>query len=429
MNVYDFLNDGDPTQAETKAPAQEVAKPAYTVPPTIDFKTATPEQLAQYNETLRKNNAALDANTAETKGKVDNVNSYDISNSTIINPALGTGKGSKSSKSTPATPSPYDGMMENTPQVDPTQGSDTINTNTRKIIDILGMTTPKFDDQKAERLKKISAINAVGQALSTAFGGYIGAKGGPILDTRTDITPKALAEYQAMVEKDKDNKYKTAMMQAQEAINGIREVSQNELKNKQYNQEQKAKTFGMKSKFNLDAYAKSEEHRYRLDEQTAKFGFTMDELLQKNGYDVDKAKLEAENRLKIAQLQQGGENARNNARIAESKRLYPNGKPVSGQYSLGIPNGISFKPNGFGDDVTLTENQVGAMLAASDNDPNQSVAIKKVKALALTNGKYSHDALTQILPLLWADYAGKTQYGQATPDTTTTDPDADLLAQ
>lgn len=71
---------------------------------------------------------------------------------------------------------------------------------------------PVFDEQKAKRLKFASAANALGQGLSTLYGGYIGSKGGPILQQENTVTPAALAEYNQMLQADKEAKYRTAMM-------------------------------------------------------------------------------------------------------------------------------------------------------------------------------------------------------------------------
>ena len=74
---------------------------------------------------------------------------------------------------------------------------------------------PKFDTDRAKRLQSVAKWNSIGDVMKAAFGGYIGAKGGPILNTTSDITPKALAEYEKMIAEDKEGKIKEKLMQLQ----------------------------------------------------------------------------------------------------------------------------------------------------------------------------------------------------------------------
>ena len=83
------------------------------------------------------------------------------------------------------------------------------------IYSLIDQGTPVLDEKKAQRLKFAAATNALGQGLSTLFGGVMGAKGGPILEQRNDFAPAALAEYNQMVAADKDAQYRNAMAKSQ----------------------------------------------------------------------------------------------------------------------------------------------------------------------------------------------------------------------
>ena len=197
------------------------------------------------------------------------------------------------------------GYYDNVPQIDPNMGNQEIRNNTQKVVQMLGLTTPKFDEAKAERLKKVAAINAGGQALSAAISGLMARKNGVVLNTSTDITPKALAEYSAMIEKDKDNQYKTAVMQAQAGIQGLQQEAANTLSNKKWNQEQKTKAYQAIQKFSLDKYLNDEKYRQKMNELTLKHGFDMSKLAQEQGFDEKKMKFEAKNRIETAKIRAG----------------------------------------------------------------------------------------------------------------------------
>lgn len=219
-------------------------------------------------------------------------------------PNVATGK-----QNAPAEPD-YQAMYANTPQIPKNDGSQTILENSKRVQELLGLTTPKFDEQKAERLKKIATINSIGQGLSTAFGGYIGTKGGPILNTATNITPAALAEYNAMVEKDKDNKYRTNIMQVQEAVRGMHDVAANELNNRKANQKALEETSRIISKFKLDRYADNEKYRRDIDLLLFKYGIDVAKTAKDNQYDEEKTKKAVENQWKLARYNQGQANYR-----------------------------------------------------------------------------------------------------------------------
>lgn len=288
--------------------------------------------------------------------------------------------------------------------IDTKQGVQEAKTRTEQIQQMLGMTTPKMDEVKAERLKKIAAVNSVGQALSTAFGGYIGTKGGPILNTQTDITPKALADYKTMVANDKENKYRTNMLKVQESIRGLHDIAQIENENKKYNQAIKTQAMQAVSKFNLEKYNRDEAYRLKMDEIANKNGFEWKVMLKKNEFDEKKAKEAAANQVKIAQMHEGGANARQAASLAESKRLYPNGKG-SGQNTYGI-SGITFQNKSTKENVNLTGEQVGAIIDAVryDTSPASYQARKVIASAVNSKGQYSMDYLKTILPTLFEQY-------------------------
>lgn len=83
------------------------------------------------------------------------------------------------------------------------------------MLALIDQGTPQLDEQKAKRLKFAAATNALGQGLSTLFGGVMGAKGGPILEQRNEFTPAALAEYNQMIAADKEAQYRNAMAKSQ----------------------------------------------------------------------------------------------------------------------------------------------------------------------------------------------------------------------
>lgn len=88
-------------------------------------------------------------------------------------------------------------------------------TGINPMVALIDKGTPQLDEQKAKRLKFAAATNALGQGLSTLFGGVMGAKGGPILEQKNEFTPAALAEYNNMIAADKEAKYRNAMSKSQ----------------------------------------------------------------------------------------------------------------------------------------------------------------------------------------------------------------------
>lgn len=74
--------------------------------------------------------------------------------------------------------------------------------------------TPPVDEKRQQRLKFAAGLNALGQGLSTAYGGYIGSKGGPILAQENTFTPLALKEYNDRINADNEAKYRNAMSKA-----------------------------------------------------------------------------------------------------------------------------------------------------------------------------------------------------------------------
>jgi len=202
-------------------------------------------------------------------------------------------------------------MQNNNPQIPISQGNDRIDSDTEKIKALFDVTVPKFDEARAERLKKVAASNAIGQTLSSAITGLMARKtGAPVVDTRTGITSAALDQYNKMLAEDKGYKYQAAIGKTSAAMEGIKEKAANEAANARYNNQLLANTQNLINKFKLDKYARDEEYRRRADELTMKWGFTLAELAKKNEYDQNKTIQEANLRMKQARYEQGQMNYR-----------------------------------------------------------------------------------------------------------------------
>ena len=80
---------------------------------------------------------------------------------------------------------------------------------------ILKEGTPPLDEKRQQRLKLAAGWNALGQGMSTLYGGYIGSKGGPILAQENNFTPAALKEYNDRINADNEAKYRNAMAKFQ----------------------------------------------------------------------------------------------------------------------------------------------------------------------------------------------------------------------
>lgn len=347
MNIYNLIDNNSTT---VSGPDGKDKDPAVVkAPDQIDFAKATPEQLQSYAVQLKAYNDYLSQNTQQTQQATQTLAVKSAEDAAKINEVIKQAnakrtaqpkaplraEGMPQAEQRPLVPTnqdianmsvtptgelvnPYpkqaepdtNAMLANTPQIPENDGSQTIIENSKKVQELLGLTTPKFDEQKAERLKKIAAINAIGQGLSTAFGGYIGSKGGPILNTATNITPAALAEYNAMVEKDKDNKYRTNIMQVQEAVRGMHDVAANELNNRKANQKALEETSRVINKFKLDRYADNEKYRRDIDLLLFKYGIDVAKTARDNQYDEAKTKASVENQWKLARYNQGQANYR-----------------------------------------------------------------------------------------------------------------------
>ena len=90
---------------------------------------------------------------------------------------------------------------------------------------LIDKNTPAVDEKKQQRLKLAAGFNALGQGMSTLYGGYMGSKGGPVLAQENTYTPAALDEYKKMVEADKQNAYRSAMAKAQIASDVFKTAS------------------------------------------------------------------------------------------------------------------------------------------------------------------------------------------------------------
>lgn len=205
-------------------------------------------------------------------------------------------------------------IYQNISTVPEDYGNEVIRTNRDKIYDIIGRTTPAFDEKKAERLKRIAAVNSIGQGISAAFSGVMGKRGGPILNTNNDITPKALAEYQMMVAQDKDNRHKTALLQAQQTISSMREEAANTLANKKYNAEQIARANTLVHKYKLDKVLGDRKQAQALALQAVKFDNEKELAKIKNQADAEKAKTKFGYDKQLAYIHESGADRRAGSR-------------------------------------------------------------------------------------------------------------------
>lgn len=313
--IYDFLT-GEPDGNVTTLPKY---------PDSIDFSKATPDELATYNQQIQAwNNQAgqvnaqapaainktLNETNAVTKAQGEQANK--VINTPV---AATTGQTSAAPVATPEAPQEPDlaQMRANVPQISETQGNDKIQTVYAKLNDLFAATTPKYDEKKAERLKRIAKINSIGELLTQGIVGVMAAKGGgPVTNVTTNTTPKALAEYNQMLAEDKSNKYRTALLQAQSNAEGLKAQAQNELANKRYNMEQKAAVENLINKFNLDKYAKNEEYRMKVQEMLMKYGIDVDLLAKKNDYDEKKTKAQMKHDVARDQYREQNANYRAN---------------------------------------------------------------------------------------------------------------------
>ena len=186
-----------------------------------------------------------------------------------------------------------------------TQGIAENRSNLDKIYDIIGRSTPKIDEQKAERLKKIAGINAIGKGISTLFSTISAGRGGPVFKDTNDITPKALAEYNTMISKDKDNQYRTALQKANAGITSLKEEQAIIMANKKYNQELKADWNKLTAKITLEDIRDNNKRAQRWQE-----------MLYKQGIDINVDNVRTENDLRVVKEQ--GKNAKAVAYIRQS---------------------------------------------------------------------------------------------------------------
>lgn len=82
----------------------------------------------------------------------------------------------------------------------------------------------KPDEQRAERLKKIAAINSIGKALATVGEGVYGSQGAPIFRNEDKITFPALQGALEAQDKVKQEKNRFALMQLQNDIQNLSEA-------------------------------------------------------------------------------------------------------------------------------------------------------------------------------------------------------------
>lgn len=130
---------------------------------------------------------------------------------------------------------------------------------------------PVFDQQRADRLKSAAKWNAIGNALSTAYSGYIGTKGGPIPNIDQSYPIQALNDYQAMLSADKEQK-----LRAQLAKMGLLQDTMNRADaNMQFDQRLSAAEVQRKAKEKIDkdkmAFNEkkltSEEERFKVEQE------------------------------------------------------------------------------------------------------------------------------------------------------------------
>ena len=322
---------------------------AIKPPDPIDFSHSTPEQLNAYNAALQQYNNSLTQNTADTQAQIGKTKSYELNNTTLINPALGSGAGTAQPAGKPSVEEyPFDTNPYAVPE---TQGNDKILSNAERIQQLIGATTPKFDEEKANRLKRISGVNAIGQAISTAFSGAMGARGGPILNTNTDITPKALEEYKAMLAEDKGNQYRTKLAQAQAGIQAMKEQAANELENKRFNQKQMAEVKQAIAKFDMDKYHNNLKYRRDMDMLADKNGFEWEKMIKENGFKVDAAREAALNTAKL--------HASDNAAAMYRAKYHENAESDRAAVKNTVNGPVTFSSNGKEDQIS--ENDVVAM--------------------------------------------------------------------
>ena len=85
---------------------------------------------------------------------------------------------------------------------------------------------PEFDQQQADRFKKVAAISSVGDAMKTIFSGVLSRKGGPVFDTSSPTTFDALKKYDEMVKQDETYSYQNKLAQAQQLASTLGMASQ-----------------------------------------------------------------------------------------------------------------------------------------------------------------------------------------------------------
>jgi hypothetical protein len=154
-----------------------------------------------------------------------------------------------------------------------TARQDTEKNFTDPLLKLVEQTAPKIDTQTPERLKRAAAMNSIGQALSVIGQAYFGSKGAPIFKDDNQFTPKALAEFQRMNDKDQEAMYKHNLNKLNIAIDGMKqsEASVSEAMRLRAGEEQQAKA----QAFGADQAQK--EFKFKDDQRVLEQTFTGDQ--------------------------------------------------------------------------------------------------------------------------------------------------------
>lgn len=140
-------------------------------------------------------------------------------------------------------------------------------TRTNPILAMIKANEPKIDEKQQQRLRRIAAINSVGQGLGTILQGFYGKKGANIPVTQNTLLPEVYKQY---MENQKDYETKLEANRAQQIAAQIQGL---DIAQGQIAQERQLKNADVRTKEGQEFQTKSQQDAWAQQEKMAKTQF------------------------------------------------------------------------------------------------------------------------------------------------------------